>query len=304
MFAWTMLSMAVLTLMGLTGTVRASIDQRLSTVQTWEDYEAITSKEAKERKLRRRMQTADSEPLLADYYGGTAGFYHGIASGDPMPNAIILWTRFTPVAVTDEVTLELRIAKIDSSIPVDAHLTPGENPDLRRATVVVTSDSDWVAKIDMTGLDPATAYVFAFTDGTVSSDVGYTKTAPADGAPTDQMTYAAFSCAAFGNGWFHPYDIASTIKDLDFWVHLGDYVVRIQTSSLSVCRGNENPTVYRIGVCPSVFSFVMKRVFRLFHIVSLTPGRDHCSTFQHHLLLLCLNCQLGMSCIVRILPGF
>jgi hypothetical protein len=38
------------------------------------------------------------------------------------------------------------------------------------------------------------------------------------------MVYAVFSCAHFSNGYFHPYDVASTIEDLDFWVHVGDYV--------------------------------------------------------------------------------
>ena len=219
----------LLLLASLVAAVQAGLDQRLAQVSTWEEYEALSGDEADERKrhLReRRLQAPDSEPLLAEYYGGVPGFYHGVASGDPEPNAVILWTRYTPVYAADEITLELRIAKVDTSIPVDDHLTPGANPELRRATVIVTSSSDWVAKIDMTGLEPATAYVYAFTDGTTSSDVGHTKTAPEDGAPTDQLIYATFSCSHFANGYFHAYDVASMIKDLDLWVHLGKNLFR------------------------------------------------------------------------------
>ena len=73
-------------------------------------------------------------------------------------------------------------------------------------------------------LQSNTNYVFAFTDGTVVSDVGQTRTAPAKDENVEEMTYAFFSCAHFSNGYFHSYDVASTIKNLDFWVHVGDYI--------------------------------------------------------------------------------
>jgi alkaline phosphatase D len=70
--------------------------------------------------------------------------------------------------------------------------------------------SDWVAKIDVTGLEPRTNYVFAFVDAEgVVSDVGQTKTAPGADQDVDELHYALFSCAKFS---------------LDFWVHVGDYV--------------------------------------------------------------------------------
>ena len=66
--------------------------------------------------------------------------------------------------------------------------------------------------------------MFVFTDGTVVSAVGQTRTAPAKDEDVEAMTYAFFSCAHFSNGYFHSYDVASTIKDLDFWIHVGDYI--------------------------------------------------------------------------------
>jgi hypothetical protein len=171
----------------------------------------------------RRLQA--SQPLLASAFGGTPGFYHGVASGDPLPTAVIVWTRYTPTIPTAVITLELRMAAVDPAIPVNDHLDPTKNPNLKRAKIEVTSASDWIAKVDVTGLKPRTNYVYAFSDGTRVSDVGQTKTAPGPDEDVSQLQYAVFSCSNYGNGWFHSYDIASTIKDLDFWVHVGDYIV-------------------------------------------------------------------------------
>jgi PhoD-like phosphatase, N-terminal domain len=175
---------------------------------------------------KRRMKVeADSKPLLADYYGGVPGFYHGVASGDPLSDRVIIWTRYTPVSADDEVDIELRMAEVDSKIPFAAHLDPSANRKLKRAVITVTNENDWVAKIDVTGLKSSKNYVFAFTDGVTSSIVGQTKTAPSTKASISALTYAVYSCAHFANGYFHGYDIGSTITDLDFWIHVGDYIV-------------------------------------------------------------------------------
>jgi alkaline phosphatase D len=117
------------------------------------------------------------------------------------------------------------MAAVDPNLVVEDHLDPEKNPNLRRGFVTVTSASDFVAKIDVTGLESGTDFVFAFSHGDNVSDVGQTKTAPANGADVESLTYAVFSCAHFANGYFHSYDLGSVIKDIDFWVHVGDYIV-------------------------------------------------------------------------------
>jgi phosphodiesterase/alkaline phosphatase D-like protein len=94
-----------------------------------------------------------SQPLLANAFGGVAGFYHGVASGDPLPNAVILWTRYTPLAASDVVTLELRVATLaaNSSFALNDHLDPTRNPNIKRVLIEVTNSSDWAAKVDVTG---------------------------------------------------------------------------------------------------------------------------------------------------------
>ena len=83
--------------------------------------------------------------------------------GDPLPNAVIVWTRYTPVSATETVSLELRMAAVNASLSSSELLDPTKNPNLRRAVVNVTQDSDFVAKIDVTGLPSKTKFVFAFS---------------------------------------------------------------------------------------------------------------------------------------------
>lgn len=166
-----------------------------------------------------------SEIILAKDFGGEPGFYHGVASGDPLPDAIVLWTRYTPVNEDSTVLLELRIAEVDNpSAPDEDVFDVKYNKHVRVAQIEVTKDSDFVAKVDVVGLKSNTHYVYVFTHGDEVSDIGQTRTAPAHDDDVESMTYAFFSCSHFSNGYFHSYDVASTIKDLDFWVHVGDYI--------------------------------------------------------------------------------
>ena len=181
---------------------------------------------------RQEQASSSSQPLLASAFNGVPGFYHGVASGDPLPDAVILWTRYTPVSATDVITLELRIApvRLNDGLPLEEHLDPDANPEVRRALIEVSAASDWIAKIDVTGLPSGTKFVYGFAEaeGTGAvSEMGQTTTAPAaDATDTAKLVYAVFSCSHFANGYFHAYDIASTILNLDFWIHVGDYFVR------------------------------------------------------------------------------
>lgn len=184
-----------------------------------------------EKALKKRIQKVDhlevSTPVLADAFDGVPGFYHGVASGDPTPDRVIVWTRYTPVDVDDVVPLELRMAAVDPTLDFDAHLDPSMNPNIKTVTVIVDESSDFVAKIDVVGLDSNTHYVFAFValdDHDIISEVGQTRTTPAFDEDVEELNYAFFSCSHFSNGYFHAYDVASTIKNLDFWIHVGDYI--------------------------------------------------------------------------------
>lgn len=134
-------------------------------------------------------------------------------------------TRWTPETAQDEVTIEFRIAKVEEDLAVDDHLDPTKNENLKAVLVKTTGAIDWVVKLDVTGLDAGSSYVYGFVGPNgEASRVGLTKTAPAEDADVEQVQYAVFSCSHFSNGYFHAYDAASTLSELDFWVHVGDYM--------------------------------------------------------------------------------
>lgn len=152
-------------------------------------------------------------PLVSD--AQTTGrdlFAHGIASGDPLADAVIIWTRVTPprAAVSSAMEVGWRVT------------TDGPVPAVVRSGVVTTSaDRDFTVKIDVKGLEPGRTYLYGFEAGGQASPVGRTKTLPTTPA---RARLAAISCANFEGGYFNVYAALAARTDLDAILHLGDYI--------------------------------------------------------------------------------
>ncbi|MDP1555506.1 MAG: PhoD-like phosphatase N-terminal domain-containing protein, partial [Hyphomonas sp.] len=96
------------------------------------------------------LAACQTAPKAAEGFQGELAFLHGVASGDPLPDRVILWTRVTPLAGTGPVTVTWEVMEAGAAAPVAS----GE---------VVTSEArDYTVKADATGLKPATAYTFRF----------------------------------------------------------------------------------------------------------------------------------------------
>ncbi|WP_406380898.1 alkaline phosphatase D family protein [Streptomyces sp. NBC_01618] len=165
--------------------------------------------------------TAVAAPVLGAADG--PAFLHGIASGDPLPDGILLWTRVTPApdavpgsgrgadtAVRWEVAEDKEFARV-----------------VARGTTVARAASDHTVKADVRGLSPATGYWFRFSAGEgtgVFSPTGRTRTAPAAGAATPGVRFGVVSCANWEAGFFSPYRHLAARADLDAVLHLGDYI--------------------------------------------------------------------------------
>jgi phosphodiesterase/alkaline phosphatase D-like protein len=80
-----------------------------------------------------------------------------------LPDAVVVWTRYTPTSKEDVIELEFRMAAVSPELDFEAHLDPEANDALKRAKVTVAMESDFIAKIDVSGLDAGTNYVFAFS---------------------------------------------------------------------------------------------------------------------------------------------
>jgi alkaline phosphatase D len=143
--------------------------------------------------------------------GAARPFLHGVASGDPLPDRIILWTRVTPGDVDGPVDVRWLLA-------TDPALTAV----VGGGTVRTSAASDFTVKVDAGGLEPGRTYYYAFDVGRDRSPVGRTKSAP-DG-PVDRVRLASLCCSNYPAGYFTVYRHVAARNDLDAVVHLGDYI--------------------------------------------------------------------------------
>ena len=157
-------------------------------------------------------------------------FAHSVASGDPLPDRVILWTRVTPEARATPGS------GFGSPTTVRWEVSPGPRFDhIVSAGVFTTSvERDHTVKVDAAGLQPATRYFYRFTvaDGPLAgatSPVGRTKTAPALSSDVDKLRFAVCSCANYEAGHFISYRAIADRDDLDFVMHLGDYTYEYET---------------------------------------------------------------------------
>ncbi|GGT36195.1 phosphodiesterase/alkaline phosphatase D [Streptomyces kurssanovii] len=147
-------------------------------------------------------------------------FLHGIASGDPLPDGVLLWTRVTPSA--DALPGSGRGADTEVAWEVAEDL--GFTRIAARGTTVSKAVSDHTVKVDVRGLRPGTSYWYRFTAGDAVSPAGRTRTAPATDAATPGVRFGVVSCANWEAGWFSAYRHLAARGDLDAVLHLGDYI--------------------------------------------------------------------------------
>ncbi|WP_338683121.1 alkaline phosphatase D family protein [Streptomyces acidiscabies] len=155
----------------------------------------------------------------------TPAFLHGLASGDPLADGVLLWTRVTPTAealpgsgLGPDTEVEWVIARDKALTDIAA-----------RGTVTATAASDHTVKADVRGLAPATDYWFRFSAGTTLSPVARTRTAPAADASVTGLRFGVVSCANWEAGYFASYRHLAARNDLDAWLHLGDYIYEYGT---------------------------------------------------------------------------
>ena len=140
------------------------------------------------------------------------GFTHGVASGEPGPDRVLLWTRFAG----GETRLDWEVS---------------ETADFARSvaggSVTASGERDFCVKPVATGLAPGRWYYYRFTAPSGErSAIGRTRTLPA--GRVDQFRLAAFSCSNVGFGWFNAYGHAAQRDDIDLLLHLGDYYYEYQ----------------------------------------------------------------------------
>ncbi|MDG1330933.1 MAG: alkaline phosphatase D family protein [Crocinitomicaceae bacterium] len=140
-------------------------------------------------------------------------FYHNVASGDPLSDRVIIWTRVTP----DDFTVPVTVNYI---VSLDSNMTNV----ITQGTVTTDATVDYTVKVDATGLQPDTYYFYEFEALGKYSPRGRTKTAPLETAAVDSLRFAVVSCANLEAGYFNAYEALAQRNDFEAVLMLGDYI--------------------------------------------------------------------------------
>ena len=150
-------------------------------------------------------QTLTNKPLSA------IEFKYGVASGDPLSNALIIWTRATTSQSNFEVTVAWELASDSQFKNI-----------IRSGREKTDKSRDFTIKIDVQDLAPNTEYFYRFMGLNTQSPIGRAKTLPMSNI--EQIKMVVVSCSNYPAGYFNAYTDAAKQKDLDVVLHLGDYI--------------------------------------------------------------------------------
>ncbi|MFE9083600.1 alkaline phosphatase D family protein [Brevundimonas sp. NPDC003935] len=146
-------------------------------------------------------------PAMAE--ADSVAFAHGVASGDPGTDRVILWTRVTPgEGFNGPISVTWRVLD-GEAVAASGRFETGP-------------ERDYTVKIDAAGLRPGRDYRYDFAVGETRSPIGRTRTLAAEGVTP--VNLAVVSCQLYPGGLFNAYEAIAALPWLDAVVHLGDYI--------------------------------------------------------------------------------
>ena len=164
-----------------------------------------------------------------------APFYHGVASGDPLSDRVIIWTRITipfderiATVNIDSASSVYSSSLFDTTVQVGWQVATDTlfTNIVQSGTANTDSSLDYTVKVDVTGLQPNSWYYYRFSNNGIYSIIGRTRTTPVGNV--DSLRFAFFSCSDFQTGFFNAYHDIAHRNDIDAVIHLGDYYYEYQ----------------------------------------------------------------------------
>ena len=146
-------------------------------------------------------------------------FQLGVASGDPEPDGVVLWTRLAPEPLLPGGGMPAEAVRVQWEVATDEAF----GSVVRRGEALATPQLGHSVHVEVDGLEPHRWYFYRFHAGDETSVVGRTRTAPAVEALPERMRFAFTSCQHYEVGYFNGYTHMQQ-EDLDLVVHLGDYI--------------------------------------------------------------------------------
>jgi alkaline phosphatase D len=168
------------------------------------------------------------QPLFRAY-----PFTLGIASGDPRPDGVVLWTRLAPEPL-EGGGMPMANVEVSWEVAQDrAFRTTAQ-----KGTTIARPELGHSVHVEVTGLEPGREYWYRFRAGGEASQVGRTKTAPAEHGPVERLRFAVCGCNHFETGYFTAFRRIAE-EQFDFVFHTGDYIYEGRGD------GGRNPAVVR-----------------------------------------------------------
>jgi alkaline phosphatase D len=161
-----------------------------------------------------RGDLAAAAPPLQGY-----PFRLGVASGDPGPNGVSLWTRLAPEPLVNGGGMPPKDIGIQWQVATDSRFRRVA----KSGTVAAIPQLAHSVHVDVSGLDSNREYFYRFLTGADASPVGRTRTTPAAGAHVGGLKFAFASCQKWDDGFYAPYRHMAE-EDLQLVIHLGDYI--------------------------------------------------------------------------------
>ncbi|GHG42171.1 alkaline phosphatase D family protein [Streptomyces zaomyceticus] len=170
-------------------------------------------------------------------------FTLGVASGDPLPGSVLLWTRLAPRPFEPDGGLPAHRISVHWELARDERFTRV----VRRGRATAHPEFGHTVHVEAEHLDPGRTFFYRFRVGDWTSPVGRTRTAPAPWARTTALKLAAVSCQAYHDGYFTAYGHLAR-EDVDVVFHLGDYLYEYAVNATGGARAYTDRTL------PAVFN--------------------------------------------------
>ncbi|NGN66754.1 alkaline phosphatase [Streptomyces sp. A7024] len=174
---------------------------------------------------------------------GTDPFTLGVASGDPLPDSVVLWTRLAPEPYRSGGGLPAEAFAVGWELAED----DGFQTLVAQGEVTASPEDNHTVHVEVAGLEAGRPYWYRFRADTWTSPPGRTRTAPPRDSRPARLRFGLASCQAYYHGYFTAFRHLAD-ADLDAVVHLGDYLYEYAVNSKA---GDRN---YTDRVLPSVFN--------------------------------------------------
>ncbi|WP_100331941.1 alkaline phosphatase D family protein [Bacillus xiapuensis] len=162
-----------------------------------------------------------------------APFKLGVASGDPLPNGVVLWTRLAPEPLAEDGLGGMPNRKVP--VKWEVAKDPNFRKIVKRGTALALPELAHSVHVEVDGLEPQRYYYYRFKVASEISPIGRTKTAPAPHSSISSLSFASASCQAWYEGYFTAYQ-HMTEEELDFVFFTGDYIYEYAINSSNLIR--------------------------------------------------------------------